>query len=148
MVKGNLIFRSLGGALFLALIMPFAHAGEPLPVKAAEDALTQEEIKKALQAALASGCKAAVATLGKEDGFYRDPAVKITVPEDLEPTGKAGRGFGKSLDSDRFVKLMNRAAEMAVPGAKELLAEAIAALTLENAREILNGPADAATQHF
>jgi len=147
MLKGDFFFRFLGGALWLLAFAASVRAAEPPPVNAPVDSLTQEEIKKALQAALTSGCKAAVATLGKEDGFYRDPAVKITVPGDVE-TRKPGRGLGKSLDGDRFVQLMNRAAEMAVPGAKEILAAAIAGLTLENAREILKGPADAATDHF
>jgi len=149
MLESTSIERFRAGALLLLVCVLSAHAGEPAPAKTPGDALTQEEIKKALQVTLSNGCKSAVATLGKEDGFYKDQAVKIALPDDLESAEKkAGRGLGKARTSDRLVYLMNRAAEMAVPGTTEILAEAVADLVLENARELLKGSPDAATQHL
>jgi hypothetical protein len=43
---------------------------------------------------------------------------------------------------------MNRAAEQAVPEARTLLVEAVRRMSIADAKAILNGPDDAATQYF
>ncbi len=106
------------------------------------------EIKQGLQAALSAGFKKAIATLGKDGGYFKDLAVKIVMPEKLAEIEKLVRVAGQGKTADQFVLQMNRAAEAAAPGTAEILAEAIAGLTLEDARGILSGPADAATQYF
>ena len=55
-------------------------------------------------------------------------------------------GYGPQIDE--FVVGMNRAAEKAVPFAKEIFWDAIGAMTFEDARKILNGGDTAATEYF
>lgn len=52
-----------------------------------------------------------------------------------------------SLTDDLELRL-NRAAEAAVPKASKLFGDAIAAMTIDDAKAILNGPKDSATQYF
>jgi Zn-dependent protease with chaperone function len=114
----------------------------------AASSLAHEEIKKGLQTALANGFKSAIAVLGKKNGFLGDDLVKIVMPEKLTAVEKAARALGKGKSADEFVQQMNRAAEKAVPGTAEVLAAAVAGLTLDDARNILNGPENAATEYF
>jgi hypothetical protein len=55
-------------------------------------------------------------------------------------------GMGKQ--SDELVLKMNRAAEAAVPEAKILLIDSIKRMSVADAKAILTGPQDAATQYF
>jgi hypothetical protein len=50
--------------------------------------------------------------------------------------------------ADEFVATMNNAAEQAVPVAANVFAGAITNMTVEDAKAILTGPSDAATQYF
>jgi hypothetical protein len=50
--------------------------------------------------------------------------------------------------ADALVVAMNRAAEAAVPEARSLLVSAVKQMSLADAREILTGGDDAATQYF
>ena len=54
----------------------------------------------------------------------------------------------RSKQSDELVLKMNRAAEAAVPEAKALLVGSIKQMTLADAKAILTGSQDAATQYF
>jgi Zn-dependent protease with chaperone function len=112
------------------------------------ESLANDEIRKGLQAALAKGFRSAIATLGKADGFFGDELVKIAMPEKLVNLEKAVRALGKGKTADEFILQMNRAAEKAVPETTDILAEAIAGLTLDDARGILKGKSDEATQYF
>jgi hypothetical protein len=55
---------------------------------------------------------------------------------------------GMSSVADDLELRMNRAAEAAVPQAKELFWQAVSEMTLEDAQGILSGPDDAATRYF
>ncbi|MGD0090035.1 MAG: DUF4197 domain-containing protein [Planctomycetota bacterium] len=147
MLEGTRVARLRAGVLML-LACALALPGEPPAAKAADGPLSQEEIKEALRTVLRNGAKSAVAKLGKEDGFLKDQAVKIALPAHLEPTDPEERTAKADLAAARFVRLLNRAAETAVAGTGEILAEAVAELALGDAREILKGPADAAAQYF
>ena len=58
------------------------------------------------------------------------------------------RLLGMGDDADALVVTMNRAAEAAVPEAKTLLVTAVKQMSLSDARHILTGGDDAATQYF
>lgn len=77
-----------------------------------------------------------------------NPAVQIPLPEELEWVEKNLRKVGQEKLADDFVLSMNRAAEKAVPVALEQFQTAIKAMTLEDAKSILKGPDDAATEYF
>ena len=111
-------------------------------------ALTQEQMVGGLKEALAKGVEKAVSSLGKPDGFLKDAGVKIPMPESLQRVDKALRTLGQDQLADDFVASMNRAAEQAVPAAAGVLGDAVTQMTVADARGILLGTNNAATQYF
>ena len=111
-------------------------------------ALASDEIVAGLKEALAQGAENAVSTLGRADGFLGDPAVRIPLPDRLAGVGSTLRTLGQGSYVDAFETSMNRAAEAAVPEASAVLGDAIANLSVDDAKAILDGPDDAATQYF
>lgn len=101
-----------------------------------------------LKQALEQGAERAVATLGREDGFYRHPELKIPMPEKLRKLESGLRRLGQDRHADEFVLSLNRAAESALPHAREVLLDAIRAMSIEDAVGIVKGPPDAATRYF
>ena len=111
-------------------------------------ALSNDEVIGGLKEALANGAERAVSSLGRSDGFLGNSKVRIPLPESLEPLGKVLSTLGQQRYTDEFVATMNRAAESAVPEAGAILGDAIRQMTVEDAKRILDGPDDAATQYF
>jgi hypothetical protein len=128
-------------ALLLLVTLPAAKAS-------ALDAVSAEESGGALRQALSQGATAAVASLGRTDGFLGNPKVKIPLPEDLQKAEKLMRKLGMGKYADELIVTMNRAAEAAVPEAKELLLNAVKQMTLQDAKAILTGGDDSVTQYF
>ena len=110
--------------------------------------LSNDEASGGLKEALTQGVGKAVATLGAADGFLGNKDVKIPLPKSLKKIEKAMKLGGMGKQSDELVLKMNRAAEAAVPEAKVLLVDSVKQMTLADARAILTGPNDAATQYF
>jgi hypothetical protein len=75
-------------------------------------------------------------------------AVRIPMPESLQKVESGMRKLGMGKQADELIATMNRAAEQAVPEARMLLINATRKLTIEDAKKILTGPDDAATQYF
>ena len=132
------------------LLKALSESGQSSTTSAAPTAvaLSQDEMVRGLKEALAKSAREAVARLGKEGGFLDNQAVKIAMPENLARLDKTLRKLGQGRFADQFVVTMNQAAEKAVPEAAGIFAEAIEDMSLEDARAILNGPDDAATQYF
>ena len=86
------------------------------------ESITSREAATALKAALEKGSTAAVARLGRTDGFFGNPQVKIALPESMQRTEKLMRRLGLGRYADELILGMNRAAEAAVPEAKQLFA--------------------------
>jgi hypothetical protein len=110
--------------------------------------LSDSDIVGGLKEALSKGTRTAVSMLGKEDGFLANPAVKIPMPDSLKKIEKGLRKFGKGKIADNFVETMNHAAEKAVPEAASIFADSVKEMSISDAREILQGGDDAATQYF
>ena len=110
--------------------------------------LSDEDMVKGLKEALAKGTREAVANLGKDGGFLNNLDVKIPMPDELQKVEKLLRQLGQDKYADQFVATMNHAAEKAVPEAATLFADAISQMSLADAKSILKGPDDAATQYF
>lgn len=110
--------------------------------------LSNKDATGGLKQALVQASEAAVGKLGVTDGFLKNPKVKIPLPETLQKTEEAMRMFGMGKQADELVLRMNRAAEAAVPEAKVLLVDAVKKMTVQDAKAILSGPDDAATQYF
>lgn len=101
-----------------------------------------------LKEALIQGAGKAVELLGRQDGFLGNPKVRIPLPESARKIEKVMRGLGMGKQADELVTAMNRAAEAAVPQAKTLLVNSIKQMSVEDAKGVLTGGEDAATQYF
>lgn len=101
-----------------------------------------------LKEALTRGSHAAVARLGVENGFFGNDSVKIPLPPSLRRLEAVMRSIGMSPHAEELVLRMNRAAEAAVPEARTLLVDAARKMSVQDAKGILTGGDDAATQYF
>ena len=101
-----------------------------------------------LKQALTQGAETAVKDLAKENGYLGNDKVRIPLPESLQKVDGMMRKFGMGKYADELVTSMNRAAEAAVPEAKTLLVGAVKKMSVEDAKGILTGGDDAATQYF
>ena len=128
-------------ALFVALIS--------VAVPAADlSGITNTEATSGLRQALTDGSAAAVAQLGVQDGFFKNPKVKIPLPPALQRIESGLRLAGMRKQADDLVLAMNRAAEAAVPEAKALLMQSIRTMSIQDAKGILTGGETAATDYF
>ena len=114
----------------------------------AAQSLPVGEIEAGLREALKVGTRNVVKQVGAADGFNKDPAIHIPLPESLQSVQSAlGQiGMGGMLD-DVELKL-NRAAEAAAPKTRKLFVDAIAEMSVDDVKRIYNGPDDAATRYF
>ncbi|MGH8442673.1 MAG: DUF4197 domain-containing protein [Nevskiaceae bacterium] len=110
--------------------------------------LGEQEIAQGLKEALAVGTERAVYRVGVVDGFWRNAQINIPLPEQLRKVEKALRNFGQGAKVDEFHLSLNRAAEAAAPEAADIFATAIRGMTLADARAILDGTDNAATEYF
>jgi len=110
--------------------------------------ITNREAVSALKTALEKGARAAVEQLGREDGFYGDARVKIPLPDALKRTERTLRRFGMGSYADELVLTMNRAAEAAVPEAKQLFVDSVKKMSVQDAKGILTGGETAGTAYF
>lgn len=111
-------------------------------------ALADSEIVQGLREALAKGTRSAVLQLGKTDGFWSSDRFRIPLPRTITQADGLLRAAGYGPRLDELHLSFNRAAEQAVPVAADVFAQAVQKLTLNDARSILSGPPDAATQYF
>jgi hypothetical protein len=113
-----------------------------------EKPLDEKTIIKGLKEALEIGIKNGVKSASKTDGYYGNISIKILLPKDLEKVAKELKKLGLQKQVDEFVLSMNRAAEKAAPKAVDIFVRAIMEMTFEDAKKILKGKNDEATQYF
>jgi hypothetical protein len=101
-----------------------------------------------LKQALSQGAEASVVGLAQTNGFLGNPKVRIPLPANLTEAEAKLRKFGLGGYATDLNTAMNRAAEAAVPEAKALLLNAVVNMTVTDAKNILMGKEDAATQYF
>ena len=133
-----------------ALLHLVAAAAIAWPALAAAqlERITSREAVSGLRAALERGAHQAVATLGRADGFLGNPKVRIPLPESLVRAEKTMRRVGLGRYADELIVAMNRAAESAVPEARELLVAAVKQMSVQDAKGILTGGETAGTEYF
>ena len=112
------------------------------------DSLSTGDTVSGLKEALTRGAEIAIGQLGKTDGFLGDKRVRIPLPESARNVEKAMRTLGMKKQADELIETMNRAAELAVVEAKPILVDAVKKMGFSDARAILSGGDDAATQYF
>ena len=112
------------------------------------DKITKQDATAALKAALEKGSTAAVANLGKVDGFLGNPQVKIPMPESAQRAEHAMRRIGMGKYADELIVTMNRAAEQAVPQARTVFVDSVKKMSVQDAKTILTGSDTAGTEYF
>jgi hypothetical protein len=140
------VIRERAMKTLAAVFAMFLFIGQANAVELAD--LSNREAAAGLKDALIQASGAAVGKLGVTDGFFKNPKVKIPLPDSLKKAEKAMRYFGMGKQADELVLRMNRAAETAVPEAKPLLVDAVKKMSVQDAKDILTGADDAATQYF
>ena len=111
-------------------------------------AVSETEIVNGLKEALQIGTGNAVQTVSKVDGYYKNPKIRIPLPDTVQKTEKILRAAGYGSKVDEFELSMNRAAERAAPEAKGLFVDAIKQMNFTDAKKILNGRENEATLYF
>ncbi len=110
--------------------------------------LSNTDIASGLRQALDFGIDKQVTKLTQTDGFFKNDLVKILLPEELQKVDKALRDIGLSSLADEGLKVLNRAAEDAVKEATPIFVDAVKEITFADAKNILLGNDDAATQYL
>ena len=110
--------------------------------------LSNADIGSGLKEALKKGVTEQVTKLTATDGFYRNEAVKILLPEDLQKVDRKLRQMGMSNLADEGLKVLNRAAEDAVKEATPIFVNAITSMSFNDAKNILMGADNSATSYL
>jgi Protein of unknown function (DUF4197) len=112
------------------------------------DDLTNQDASRGIRGALTQGAASAIGKLGVPGGFSNNPKVRISLPPALDEIAQGMRMIGRGKDADDLVASMNQAAEEAVPEAKPLMINAVRSMSFADAKKILTGGDDSATQFF
>ncbi|MBP9149303.1 MAG: DUF4197 domain-containing protein [Rhodoferax sp.] len=110
--------------------------------------LSNQQVSNGLKTALEQGARAAVAQLGRQDGFWSNDKVRIPLPGFLQDTAKLLRRIGQGDRLDELLKAMNQAAEAAVPLAKDSLVAAVKSMSFQDAATVLRGGDTSVTEFF
>ncbi|CAM4278611.1 DUF4197 domain-containing protein [Flavobacterium terrigena] len=110
--------------------------------------LSQAEMGNGLKEALNNGITKQVSKLTATDGFFRNEAVKILLPEELQKVDTKLRQLGMSKLADDGLKILNRAAEDAVKEATPIFVDAVKQMTFTDAKNILLGNESSATNYL
>jgi len=110
--------------------------------------LSLNDIGAGLKEALRVGTDNVVKQLGKTDGYNKDPAVHIPLPESLIKVKSTLDKFGMSSMLNDLELKLNRSAEAATPKAKQIFWDTISQMTIDDVKAIYNGPDDAATRYL
>ena len=110
--------------------------------------VTETDINNGLKQALQFGIDKEVSKLASEDGFFNNEMVRIGLPPELQKVDKTLRDVGLDALADEGLKVLNRAAEDAVSEAIPVFANAVQEITFADARNILLGEDNAATQYL
>jgi hypothetical protein len=113
-----------------------------------DSSITNDEMIQGLKEALKVGTQNTVTAVSKLDGYYKNPDIKIPLPEEIESAGKYLRLAGYGSKVDEFEQSMNRAAEQAAPEAKQIFWGAVKKMKIKDAQKLLDGPDNAATTYF
>jgi hypothetical protein len=110
--------------------------------------LTQAEVAQGLKEALTVGIGNVVNVVAVTDGFYKNSEIRIPFPEEAIKVKEFCINAGLKNQVTQFEEKLNRAAEEAAKGSKEVFVTAIKQMTISDAITILKGGDDAATQYL
>jgi hypothetical protein len=110
--------------------------------------LSTAEIVSGLKEALSLGAEKSSDKLSATDGFFKDAAVKILLPKEVQDIESKMRMLGMGKLVDNAILSMNRAAEDASKAAAPIFLSAIKKMTVTDALNILRGTDTAATGYL
>jgi len=135
--------------LTVALVLPVnAQLGNVLEGLSNRGGPSDSKSASGLKEALQIGTDHAVDLTGTTDGFFKNEAIKILLPDKLKTAEKGMRLAGMGARIDEFELSMNRAAEKAAPAARGIFTDALLQMTFDDARKILTGGNTSATEYF
>jgi len=143
MLKKSLIFFFILSLTACAELQDFANQ---LPQSG--PILSNADIAAGLRQALDQGIDQQVTKLTQTDGFFKNELVKILLPEELRKVDKGLRDIGLGNLADEGLKVLNRAAEDAVGEATPIFVNAVKEITFRDAKNILLGEDNAATEYL
>lgn len=108
--------------------------------------LTNEEVGAGLKEALTKGIEKGVDKVSKPDGFLKDAAIKVLMPEEAKKVEEKLRSIGQDKLVDDAITSMNRGAEDASKEATKIFIDAIKSMSIEDAMTLLKGDDNAATE--
>lgn len=110
--------------------------------------LSNATVASGLKEALSLGLTDGIKTLGQKNGFYNNSVAKILMPEELQNVEKTLRSLGMGTLADKGIKLLNSAAEDAVSEAAPIFVNAVTSMTITDAKDILVGGNNSATNYL
>lgn len=110
--------------------------------------LSTDQIVAGLKEALSVGAKNSASKLSAVDGFFKDAAVKILMPEEVRKVETRLRALGMGKVVDQAITSLNRAAENAAKEASPIFINAVKKMTVQDALGILKGTDTAATSYL
>ncbi len=135
--------------LTVALVLPAsAQFGKVLEGLSSRGGPNDVKSASGLKEALQIGTDHAVDLTGATNGFFKNEAIKILLPDKLKTAEKGLRLAGMGLKIDEFELSMNRAAEKAAPAARGIFKDALQQMSFDDARKILTGGNTSATEYF
>lgn len=140
----------------LALLLVFFNLTACAELQSVVDQLPQQsgsilsnaDMAAGLRQALDLGIDKQVSKLTQKDGFFKNELVKILLPKGLQKVDKGLRDIGLDNLADEGLKVLNRAAEDAVKEATPIFINAVKDITFDDAKNILLGNDNAATQYL
>ena len=111
-------------------------------------AVNESDAAAGIRAALERGALAAVALLGRTDGFLGNEQVRIPLPGYLKDAARLMKSLGQGHKVDELMTAMNRAAEAAVPQARALFVSTAKAISVEDAWKVVRGGPTSVTDFF
>jgi hypothetical protein len=113
-----------------------------------EAPLTNDQMAGGIKDALKQGASKAVSLLSMKDGYFGNPGIKILFPEEAKKVENTLRSVGAGALVDNAIEKMNRSAEDAAIGSKDILVNAITSMTMSDALNILMGEPNACTNYL
>jgi hypothetical protein len=110
--------------------------------------LSTDDIANGLKEALTIGAQKSATQLSAVDGFFKDAAVKILLPEQAQKVEKTLRNMGMGEMVDNAILSINRAAEDAAKSAAPIFVNAIKNMSIQDALGILKGSDTSATAYL
>jgi len=108
----------------------------------------KDEVAKGLKEALVIGASKAIKNSSAKDGFYTNILIRIPFPVEAEKMKKTLQKAGMKSQIKGFEKSINSAAELASKKVLVIFVDAINAINIKDALQILKGGNTAATSYL